>query len=67
MSRPPWGHVSRHCVRCGNVGPRVFSVPAGGYIHAYCRTEQEKRDDRKERYESTKAAKAAQIERSKKP
>ena len=45
MSRPSWGHVSRHCIRCGKVGPRV--IVAGGYIHAYCRTLEELRRERK--------------------
>lgn len=34
MSRPSWGHVSRHCVYCGRVGPRT--IVAGGYAHKYC-------------------------------
>lgn len=32
--RPPWGHVSRHCVYCGQVGPRT--VVLGGYAHKRC-------------------------------
>lgn len=32
--RPPWGHVSRHCVYCGKVGPRTM-VP-GGWAHKRC-------------------------------
>lgn len=30
----PWGHVSRHCVYCGKVGPRT--MVAGGYAHKRC-------------------------------
>lgn len=32
--RRPWGHVSRHCVYCGKVGPRV--VVAAGFAHRRC-------------------------------
>jgi len=44
MARLPWGHESRRCARCGKVGPRVFNPTGFGYIHAYCRTDSEKRD-----------------------
>lgn len=42
--RPSWGHVSRHCARCGKVGPRCIAVD--GYIHAYCRTTAERKHAR---------------------
>jgi hypothetical protein len=29
-----WGHVARHCVYCGEVGPRV--QVAGGFAHRRC-------------------------------
>lgn len=29
-----WGHKSRRCVYCGDVGPRV--IAAGGYAHRRC-------------------------------
>lgn len=32
--RAPWGHVSRRCVYCGKVGPRV--VVARGFAHRRC-------------------------------
>lgn len=48
MSRLPWGHESRHCARCGKVGPRVYNPTGPGFIHAYCRTEEEKRAERKD-------------------
>lgn len=32
--RAPWGHVSRHCIYCGRVGPRV--IVFGGYAHRRC-------------------------------
>lgn len=32
--RVPWGHVSRHCVYCGKVGPRVIVV--AGWAHRRC-------------------------------
>ena len=32
--RPPWGHVSRHCVHCGKVGPRTRVL--GGWAHKRC-------------------------------
>jgi hypothetical protein len=32
--KPAWGHVSRHCVYCGKVGPR--SIVAGGWAHKRC-------------------------------
>jgi hypothetical protein len=38
----PWGHTSRHCLRCGKVGPRCLVL--GGYVHFYCLTENEKRE-----------------------
>jgi len=34
IGRRPWGHVSRHCIYCGRVGPRVIVV--GGYAHRRC-------------------------------
>lgn len=43
MSQLPWGHESRHCARCGNVGPRVYNPSGAGWIHAYCRTPDERR------------------------
>lgn len=46
MSRTPWGHVSRHCARCGKVGPRVQHRL--GWVHFYCLTDEEKRERRKE-------------------
>lgn len=52
MSRLPWGHVSRHCVRCGRVGPRV--VHADGWIHFDCLTADEKRVHRGGRLERCK-------------
>lgn len=33
-ARAPWGHISRRCVYCGKVGPRV--VVAQGYAHRRC-------------------------------
>lgn len=56
MNRAPWGHVSRHCARCGEVGPRCFSCSALGYIHARCRTEAEKREARQEYLDARKKA-----------
>ncbi len=32
--RLPWGHTSRHCTKCGKVGPRVSVF--GGWAHRYC-------------------------------
>jgi hypothetical protein len=32
--RAPWGHVSRHCVWCGKVGPRTYTVI--GWAHKRC-------------------------------
>ena len=32
--RPSWGHVSRHCVHCGEVGPRV--QVGNGWAHRRC-------------------------------
>ncbi len=43
----PWGHESRHCVRCGKVGPRVWNPSGAGFIHAYCRTSDEAAKARK--------------------
>lgn len=40
--RPSWGHTSRRCARCGKVGPRCIAWD--GWIHAYCRTQKERRD-----------------------
>lgn len=54
VNRLPWGRESRHCARCGKVGPRVFSLGAGGYIHAYCRTKKEASDLRKQRRDARK-------------
>lgn len=54
MSRPSWGHVSRYCVRCGKVGPRVHNPSGMGWIHAYCRTEEEKRAERQRLAEQSK-------------
>jgi hypothetical protein len=45
MTRPSWGHVSRCCLRCGKVGPRVMM--GGGWVHFYCLTDAEKRERRK--------------------
>jgi hypothetical protein len=42
--RPPWGHTSRHCVRCGKVGPRCIVL--GGWAHFYCLRPDEKRERR---------------------
>jgi hypothetical protein len=41
-----WKNYSRTCARCGNVGPRVSNPTGPGWIHAYCRTEEEKRAER---------------------
>lgn len=49
MARLPWGHESPRCARCGKVGPRVFNPTGFGYIHAYYRTDSEKRDARKKK------------------
>jgi hypothetical protein len=48
-----WKSYSRYCVRCGKVGPRLVNPMGGGYIHAYCRTDEEKRGARRE-YEATR-------------
>lgn len=32
--RAPWGHVSRCCIYCRKVGPRVVVV--GGFAHRRC-------------------------------
>lgn len=45
MSRPSWGHVSRHCARCGKVGPRCMVTD--GWAHFYCLTTAEKKERRK--------------------
>jgi hypothetical protein len=45
MSKPAWGGVARRCIRCGKVGPRC--MVAGGWVHARCRTSEEKREARK--------------------
>ncbi len=37
--RRAWGHVSRHCVYCDSVGPRV--PVAGGFAHRRCINELE--------------------------
>ena len=58
MSRPAWGHVSRHCARCGKVGPRVSNPTGFGFIHAYCRTDEEKRIERQRHYAEQKRLKA---------
>ena len=48
MSRPSWGHTSRHCVRCGEVGPRINDQPGVlGWVHMYCLTDSEKAARRK--------------------
>jgi hypothetical protein len=62
--RAPWGHVSRHCARCGKVGPRVSNPTGFGYIHAYCRTEEEKRVERQAHYANTKRLQALECERT---
>lgn len=48
--KAPWGHVSRHCVYCGKVGPRT--MVAGGYAHKRCLPTTTKR--RGKRPETTK-------------
>jgi hypothetical protein len=40
MSRPAWGHVTRHCIYCGGVGPRTQVV--GGYAHKRCLPTEDK-------------------------
>ena len=61
MTRPSWGHTSRRCLRCSGVGPRV---PHGaGYIHAYCRTDEEKKAERKKHHDRRKARHDARKER----
>lgn len=37
----PWGHESRHCIRCGKVGPRCRV--SGGWSHYYCLSPTEKK------------------------
>ena len=44
--RTAWGTESRHCARCGKVGPRVRNPNGFGYIHAYCRTQAERKRQR---------------------
>jgi hypothetical protein len=56
--RLPWGHESRRCARCGEVGPRVHNPNGPGYIHAYCRTEEEKRAERQAQYAEQKRQRA---------
>lgn len=46
MTRLPWGHKSRNCVRCRGVGPRIVTL--GGYVHYYCLTDEEKAERRRE-------------------
>lgn len=58
MTRLPWGHESRHCARCGKVGPRVYNPAGHGYIHAYCRTAEEARTTRKRRQDVAKRDRA---------
>lgn len=53
--RLPWGHESRHCVRCGKVGPRINDVTAG-WVHYYCLTDEEKRRRRAADRETRRAA-----------
>ena len=43
-----WKSYSRYCARCGVVGPRIVNPMGFGFIHAYCRTEAEKREVRLE-------------------
>lgn len=52
--RLPWGHESRHCVRCGKVGPRINH--ALGYIHLYCLSDYEQSQRRKEQRKCKKEA-----------
>ena len=48
MARLPWGHESRYCIRCREVGPRVWLTGAnGGWIHLYCLTPEERNERRK--------------------
>jgi|GEM_PF-7123364 len=44
--RLPWGHESRHCSRCGKVGPRCTTKNEIGYVHFYCLTSEEKKERR---------------------
>jgi hypothetical protein len=44
MARLPWGHESRHCERCGKVGPRIW---LRGWVHLYCLTNEERAERRK--------------------
>ncbi len=46
MARLPWGYKSRHCVRCGKVGPRIQVF--GGYVHKYCMTDEERSEHNRE-------------------
>lgn len=57
--RLPWGHESRHCARCGKVGPRTFLV-AAGYVHSYCLTPKERQTRRATRRTALKALAAIQ-------
>jgi len=43
-----WKTYSRHCSRCGKVGPRVVNPLGAGFIHAYCRTDDERREERRQ-------------------
>lgn len=56
MARTPFGHVSRHCVRCRKVGPRIMHC--GGWIHFYCLTDDEKRERRQDQRQDAEAAAA---------
>lgn len=44
--RLSWGHESRHCARCGKVGPRCTTKNEMGYAHFYCLTNEEKKERR---------------------
>lgn len=48
FKRAPWGHVSRHCVYCGKVGPRV--VVLGGFAHRYCVPKEPRRATKNARH-----------------
>jgi hypothetical protein len=56
--RPAWGAVSRHCARCGKVGPRVYNPTGLGYIHAYCRSRAETNALAKQRRDARKRDRA---------